>query len=47
MSCILLYNLPIPAHKIDTPSSDSRDLDQGSMAPEPTPLISYHIPPSG
>lgn len=37
MSCILLCNLPIQAHEIYTPSSNSRDLEQESMAPKPTP----------
>ena len=46
MAYILLCSLPIPAHEIYTPSSNSRDLDQESMAPKPTPLILYYIPPS-
>ena len=46
MSCILLCNLPIQAHEIYTPSSNSRDLEQESMAPKPTPLNLHHIPPS-
>ena len=44
MSCILLCNLPIQAHEIYTPSSNSRDLEQESMAPKPTqPLSSLSL----